>query len=62
MNRLHVARSFNLQIFEANTIDDLTHEQYMVFYQSLVDALAQNVESEKTSKTVSIINKIPGRR
>jgi len=54
-NRLHLACSFGLNIFEAESMDDLTVEQY----ETLVEAVIQESQKtqDKVSRTVSIRTK-----
>lgn len=43
-------------MFSADSVEDLTAEQYYILYESLVKAIEQSV-AKGTSRTVSFVNK-----
>jgi|GEM_PF-4219435 len=53
MNRLHVANSFGLRIFEAASTEDLYFEEYMVLVETAMEINAAKAE-KKTDRSVSI--------
>lgn len=52
-SRLHVARSFGYKMFQADSAEDLTAEQYYILFESLVKSIEQSVGKSSNDRTVS---------